>query len=351
MSGRSNIRAALLERHLGPATSLATHLIEDPQAARSLAEDAFAGCFARLAYLREPQDFELGLFTTIVSAARRRARRDPCFEEKAVYHLHHHEEMSVAAIAGVLGQPDAKIEALLEGKEKPETGLEVPDLTSPPAYASFVRVRRRSLLKMLMIAAVGLIVLAFVSMTTLPGPPRQVPVFGFERSLPDILMPQMMPEAPPVVVARGSAGGVPWVMRAYRAQQNAICFELRVAEEYGDAHCLLTFGDPFRVFVAPDRLHSMTFLFGFTKPSVASLSAREGAGRTIEVELFNVPVELERRPVHRMFLTTLPGYALPLADRSQGRRNGYAMTVVELTARSASGRRLASDDLLLGVPR
>lgn len=350
MSGRSSIRAALLERHLAPATSLAAHLVEDPQAGRSIAEDAFAGCFARLAYLREPQDFELGLFTAIVSAARRRAHRDPRFDERAAYHLRYREELSVAAIAGVLGQSDTRVAALLEKFEDLETNIEEPVLAGPPSFATVARVRRRSLLRMLLVATSGLVVLASIAMLTLPGPPMKPPVFTFERSLPDILMPQMMPEAPPVVVERGG-GDIPWLMRAYRSQQDSVCFELRVADAYGDAHCLMTFSDPFRVFVAPDRLHSMTFLFGFTRPSIARLSVAEGAGRTIEVELFDVPAGLARRPVHQMFLMTLPGYALPLADRSQGRRNGYEMSKFTITGRTATGKRLASEELLLGVPR
>jgi hypothetical protein len=346
-------KAALYERHLADVLHLASLLTSGPDAARVATDRAFARCFGRLEHLRDPADFEISLLRELIRSTRSEL---PGASKKAAGFLVHRLGMSTGAVAFVMQQSPASVRQLAEDASADASqDLAIPQPAGAESFdAASRRVSRRGLLQTAGAVAVAIVVTAaavVLPSALEPGPRAGDASRSAGDGLDELLPGSYVPTGPKVPVAGGRVGSKEWRVNAYRAEMRHVCLEIRVERSYGAVHCLKTFRDAVRAYVAPDKADGTTFLYGYTGPKVAQLTVTQKGGTPIEVDLIPAPGGLGAAGPSKLFVITLPDYLLPLASKKEGKSVGYQTFHLKLLATAThKPRRSGHQDLFLGRP-
>ncbi|MGH2753047.1 MAG: hypothetical protein ACRDLB_01310 [Actinomycetota bacterium] len=333
-------RADLYRRYIADADSLAAHLNDEPSERARVTELAFTRCFARLDHRREESMFELILFREIVEASNQFGRAG---KTRVVQGLRRVLQLSVAQTADILGWSETRVSDL-EDELPDETGPP-PEIDITPAFSSerLHRVARRAAWRR-DVAVIVIVVLAGAIAVAAWEPWRRA-----TRDLTRATNTETVFRDDGLVFA-GEIDDKKWNMRAYEEKNGDVCLDLDVAGEFESFYCLTNFDLPLRAFVSPDRKHKTTFIFGYARREVGSLTVSERGGAPINVELVPAPRNLKRKEPSQMFVVTLPDTLLELENRAQGRDLGYQVHRLRLVAKEKQGARLGHQDIILGRP-
>jgi hypothetical protein len=330
-------RADLYRRYVLDAESLAGHLNPDRAHAAGVVETAFTRCFARLDHRRDEAIFELILFREIVELSNQFGREG---KKRTVEALRRVIQLSVAQTANILGWSESRVEDLeseLGEDAGPPREVEV-DVGRVWSTERLQRVARRAAWRRDI--AVGLVVILAAAIGLASwGPWRGDPA----ETGNDVAEP---PDRG--LVFAGKIDDKKWNVRVHKKRDD-VCMDLNVAREFESSHCLSTFDEPLRAFVDPDRRHQTTFIFGYARSEVRSLTIRERSGAPINVELVKTPGHIGLKEPGQMFVVTLPEALLHLSTAEQGLGLGYQTYHLRLVAKD-KGARLGQQDIILGRP-
>ena len=329
-------RADLYRRYILDAEALAGHLNDSPADTERVVETAFTRLFARFDHRRDESTFELILFREIVELSNQFGRDGRRLTVEALRRV---LELSVAQTANILGWSEARVvDVESELSEETAPPAEV-DVTRAFATESLQRVARRAAWRRDIVVGLVLVLAAAIGVASW-GPWRG----DTKETNNDVAEP---PNRRGLVFA-GKIEDKKWNVRVHKVHDD-VCMDLNVAREFKTSHCLSTFDDPLRAFVDPDRKHETTFIFGYARKDVASLTIRERSGAPINVELVPTPDEIDRKEPAQMFVVTLPEALLHLSTVEQGESLDYQIYHLRLLAKAKS-KPLGSQEIVLGRP-
>jgi hypothetical protein len=156
---------------------------------------------------------------------------------------------------------------------------------------------------------------------------------------------------PKVPVAGGTVSGIAaWQLKAYRAQNDLVCFELRVGNSYGDRHCASATLSTAHAFASPDPAHRLTFVYGNVPVDVGRVELVEPGASKRRFELVRVPPEL-RTGRGNLFAGLIAGYLLPMSSEKDAEFQNYELADLSLLGSDSEGQPLVRYQLLLGRPQ